>query len=602
MARQGPIGFQNIYLPPVLGATTAPLSAAAPLAPLYPKFDLARAARAHSFDMQETPCTVRHTDCNGTSQFVRISKFYPDGIRDEALLKVASSANQYFHTPRHYVRALICGGTYDETQPDWPVNNCPGPGSGAADARNALLDAAALRVGMGLRCELGQLGTPCSLTMDFTNFPAIDVYINKIRSAAHSFSGVAPAKTDQIVFIANYFDTAGPPRTPQVWFDGAFLDMTCDPDFGTPANCAYRSMPVAVNVADTTSSNCRLYFFQFVDSAGVTQRYPEAGAFWTFGEGRCFLDWIPQAEADVVIAARNAGQPFSPPFVPAPGTGNSKPVDPLLLAIIICSVVVGVILIVFIVVCCFTRDKDSRWRRKKRVAEDEYIRLDEPVGRPSFGGQSSMDSRRSDGPARRDSEASEVSQGGLDYRFITSASEPLRNSAIPQQGSSTLRGRPAYDESLQVEDYLTTGGGAGGGGGGRPLSTMRPLPALPPEESVPAWAQTQHGGTFSEFPSGTFTNTMGVDTYGAPGQTRGGGPGTTTMEALISEVPRPFDVLYTYNPSTLGELPVKQGEVVFVLPGDEHHPGGWAYVENDRGATGYIPAAYISLRATGNYK
>lgn len=75
--------------------------------------------------MQETPCTVRGTDCNGTSSFVRIGSFYPDGITEEAVLQVSTTQNQYLHTPRHFVRILICGGGFD-TIDQWPLFNCPG--------------------------------------------------------------------------------------------------------------------------------------------------------------------------------------------------------------------------------------------------------------------------------------------------------------------------------------------------------------------------------------------------------------------------------------------------------------------------------------------
>lgn len=43
VARQGPVGFRAEYLPPATGNALA--TATAPLAPLYPSFDLSRAAR-----------------------------------------------------------------------------------------------------------------------------------------------------------------------------------------------------------------------------------------------------------------------------------------------------------------------------------------------------------------------------------------------------------------------------------------------------------------------------------------------------------------------------------------------------------------------------
>ncbi len=75
--RQGPVGFKATYLPPATGSALDLTTVG--VAPLYAKFDLARAARAHSFDMQQTPCTLRTTDCNGTSEFTRVASFYPEG-------------------------------------------------------------------------------------------------------------------------------------------------------------------------------------------------------------------------------------------------------------------------------------------------------------------------------------------------------------------------------------------------------------------------------------------------------------------------------------------------------------------------------------------
>lgn len=142
----------------------------------------------------------------------------------------------------------------------------------------------------------GQIGTGCSVTHDYTNMPVAPEYNNRIRSATHTFQGTLPEQKDSIRFIANYFNPLGAaPSNATVWFDGQVLQLTCDAyvsrcswmaphfhpplfsAFGVPSNCAYRSPVVPVVAADTTSSNCRLYFFEFFDgpAPGVRQRYPE---------------------------------------------------------------------------------------------------------------------------------------------------------------------------------------------------------------------------------------------------------------------------------------------------------------------------------------
>lgn len=518
-ARQGPVGFRNTVLPP---ATGTPLLTVARQPPLYMNADLFRASKAHSFDLEQTPCSVRFSDCDGTSQFVRISRYYPQGGVDEVVAKFASTSNQFFHLPKHFVRVAVCGGGFDATG-DWPLYNCPNDGQPGTNARRDIFDGTFLRAGVGVQNKDNLLATAATVTVDFTNQPQNEFYTTKIRSGTHTFTGGLPNRMDGLQFFANYFDTTGAaPRAATVWFDGQVINMQCTPDFGVPSNCAYRTIvPVPVQTADRTVSNCRLYYFSFTDGAGVVQRYPDTGGYWTWGEGRCYQDYVPPALANTVINLRNGGTPYFPPYVPPPPPLQKPLLSDFWIVVIIASSFAFILVVALIVFCCCTRSKKSgagstksKPKRRKSIG-DSYIAMDKKQSSSSPKPVVTTVKQRH----------TTTNNNSPDYTYIESANQEL----------------------LSSHDFDP------------PKATYKSL-----EDS---------GLSFPPIRTATL--------------------GTSTVEALEKEVPVPYVALFSYAPTTSGEIALKKGEIVFCLPGDELFEGGWAYVENDQGKAGYCPSTYI---------
>ena len=200
------------------------------------------------------------------------------------------------------------------------------------------MNADAAYVGIGVWGNGGNIvnAMPQIHTQDFATIAGGNFYPDvRIYSGSHIFIGTGVGDNMQTFeFWANYFDAA-PPTSAQVWFDGQLLPLTCKPGWGPNAgNCIYSS------ALQTTGTGCRLYYFQFMDSAGAAKRYPEEGAYWTYGEGNCLQDWIPAAQADPLIAGATTslptttmpGQTFStgPPTPPTQGTTVPLPVTSIL--------------------------------------------------------------------------------------------------------------------------------------------------------------------------------------------------------------------------------------------------------------------------------
>lgn len=335
-ARQAPAAWTAAYMG-TTGARTAPFMLLPRQPPLYWSYDLTRSSRAHSTELIET-CPNNppppHFSCGGTESFdKRIGRFYaPSTIGcSENQVSVPDSSNQYFHLPRHSLRMFLCDGQFEWTgtgNAAYPMGTCPPDGS--AGHRRNIFSPDAKHVGVGVWGKSGVLinAAPWNQVQDFAFntdvfYPAVRLY-----SGSHVFVGDGTGDNMQTMqFIASYFDPAGgatPPQKIQVWLMGNTIPLTCDTGNGwgvSPNDCVYRSAVIP------TTPNCRLYFFDVVDSAGVARRYPASGAYWTYGEGACRSDWIPASSADPIIAAN--GQGATPPpatqTTVAGATTNTQP-------------------------------------------------------------------------------------------------------------------------------------------------------------------------------------------------------------------------------------------------------------------------------------
>ena len=79
----------------------------------------------------------------------------------------------------------------------------------------------------------------------------------------------------------------------------------------------------------------------------------------TSQEGQCYWNWVNQAAADEVIAARNAGTTFYPPIIPPPGSEltSIRGWSNIQLALIIVGSVVVVMFIILIITCCVVKGR-----------------------------------------------------------------------------------------------------------------------------------------------------------------------------------------------------------------------------------------------------
>ncbi len=310
VVRQTPSQFKA-FLPPVQSSVSSFLLQA-PVRPLLFQYDLTRAARAHSRELTETcPGTsTPHNSCDGTDAFTRIKSFYTPGssaTMAENVNQPDASSNQYFHVPKHNLRAFVCDGMYGMSgtgNQAWPLQTCPSDGPSAGH-RAAIMNPVFRYVGIGVWGRGGNLinAAPQVHTQDFASeFVSAPHYPSqRIYSASHIFIGSGAGENmDTMQFFVNYYFSS-PPTSARVWLEGTWIDVTCKPGWGTNAsNCVYTS-----NVMPTPAA-CLLYFVQFVDSAG-TSRYPAEGAFYTYGSGTCRRDWISATEANPIIAGLTTG-------------------------------------------------------------------------------------------------------------------------------------------------------------------------------------------------------------------------------------------------------------------------------------------------------
>jgi hypothetical protein len=331
MVRQAPSVFKQVFLPPT---STGSFLNQPPVKPLLWQYDLTRSARAHSKEKVEV-CpnsgTSPHNSCDGTDPFTRIATFYPPGGSAENYNAPPSSAYQYFHVPKHNTRAYVCDGPFEWTIDSgqgnnaWPTFSCPADGPSAGH-RKAIMDPTLKFVGIGVWGMGGNLinAAPQIQTQDFATdeSPSPPYYPNvRIFSASHVFIGTGQTDNMQTLqFWANYFGSGV--TSAIVWVDGTNMPLTCKAGWGPSAdNCVYTSDVLP------TGAGCRLYFFTFIDSVGTT-RYPDTGAFFTYGEGNCLQNWITQADADPLIAKAGAGGPVQTTQATQPGQTTTTTATP----------------------------------------------------------------------------------------------------------------------------------------------------------------------------------------------------------------------------------------------------------------------------------
>jgi hypothetical protein len=248
-----PSEFRDTYLsgyPDILQYSNYP-----PVPPVYWNLDLNRAARAHAVDMATTPC-FQHNSCDGTLWHVRIRSYYTEnaGLAENIAYGYSDSFD------------ALLAFLLDNGAPD----------NSAGDGHRRNIMAASMR-------ELG-----CGYAM--SNRP---YYVQDFGGGAPDFSTPIAGGCHLFLnggttsFFVNFYDPSGfAPQQASLVIDDAMQDLALD--LGQAAQGTY-----AITLPRGT--DCRPYYFLFVDGAGTTWRYPEEGSFATSGEGGCSIDYIEEA-------------------------------------------------------------------------------------------------------------------------------------------------------------------------------------------------------------------------------------------------------------------------------------------------------------------
>ena len=239
MARMSPTGFASKYT----ALTTYSHSA---VEPLYEHYDLDRAARSHSSDMNTNGC-FSDSDCNGwLSMDSRIRNYYPETetqvgeVIDNTFSSAESTVKNWFETEASRTTILnsafkVVGSGYVSNK--WTQNY----GSGAQKISNIV-----------------------SSGTHFLNSTHVSFLVT-VYNATQNTNKMTP-----IVKVS---------------LDGTFYDMTLLHPYGDNPNSKFGTF--GLTIPKISSGPCRNYIFVVTDAFNSIYYYPAAGALQTNGEGSC---------------------------------------------------------------------------------------------------------------------------------------------------------------------------------------------------------------------------------------------------------------------------------------------------------------------------
>jgi hypothetical protein len=242
-SRMSPAEFGDRYI--TSGGN--PLSSYPRVAPIVMHHDLNRAARYHADDMMACG-KLSHNSCDGTSARDRVRSFY--GSYSAECVAVGQ------RTP---MSVMVDA---------WLLSD--------RGHRDAIMNGSYLMIGCG------HAGTKTHWwVLDFATRGSRPE--NPVYGASHLLlSG------NSTTFWLNYY--AGSQQMPQR-VDAIVAGTR------VPLEKLFHDRPEGTYGASVPrSSTCRQYWFELTDTEGTTWRYPEQGAFVTFGEGDCENNYSDKAE------------------------------------------------------------------------------------------------------------------------------------------------------------------------------------------------------------------------------------------------------------------------------------------------------------------
>jgi hypothetical protein len=259
MARMAPIEYRDAYMTSYVFPAGGILNSYPPVPPVRWNKDLNRGARFHAEDMAYNCEVLQHDSCDGTIWNQRICSFYP-----RCPCSLGENVAYGYLTPWTVLNAFLC---------DRYGSSCAPDGSGLDGHRANIMGAAYKEIGTGYARSYAKYWV-----QDFAG--CLLGQQPPIVAAAHAFPDEGITS-----FFLNYYDETGAaPRDVSLVLDSRKYPLRLD--IGAASAGTFR--------ADfETASDCQSYYFQVTDGNGLCYRYPGAGAFLTYGEGDCLVDYAP---------------------------------------------------------------------------------------------------------------------------------------------------------------------------------------------------------------------------------------------------------------------------------------------------------------------
>jgi len=300
-ARVGPSAYNSAYMSgysSVLGSQASK--------PLLIDPSLSLAAHDHSVDLATNCHVLQYDSCAGVPWSTLIEDAYncPNG----AIVANMLGMGTYGDSPLNTINSALCSAT-SYTSAGSPVC-CAASNTKCDSMRTSMLSTSYACIGIGEASDSTNGYDYWSVFMGSCNPSNI---VSLIASGSHI------VMSGETRFFATYYDASGgSPNSATVYIGGKAETLQLDTGSGSMGNYYYQ---------DTSASECREYYFQFVAQNGATYRYPDTGYFNTYGEGSCTTDWtssshtgdptvpgVPQNIAVSSITTSGATITWSPPL------------------------------------------------------------------------------------------------------------------------------------------------------------------------------------------------------------------------------------------------------------------------------------------------
>jgi hypothetical protein len=262
MVRMAPVEYRDTYMTAYTMPPDGILNAGFPaVPPLYSAHALNQAARYHAEDLSFNCNRLQHNSCDGTLWYQRIRSFYPQATAIGENIAYTGFAGAT--TPPYVVNMFLC---------DFTGTACAGDDqTGYNGHRRNIMAAGFTEMGSGFAAEGDAYWVQDFNGVQLPPQPPVAAVSHVLTDAG------------TITFYLNYYDRSGQaPLEVIVVIDGQ--SHALDLGLGVADAGTYQ---VTLPRAD----GCRSYYFLVTEGSETRYRYPGNGAFNTYGEGGCMLDY-----------------------------------------------------------------------------------------------------------------------------------------------------------------------------------------------------------------------------------------------------------------------------------------------------------------------